>query len=89
MFDGKTKVMTFALLILIIAVIQIIAYYSIGRSHGAKLQISYPSMEEWIYLIIIGIVANWATTSLTKKFLGNEMSITDTIDSVVKGLSDR
>ncbi len=89
MLDENTKVMIFFLLIVVIAVIQIIAYYSIGKSHGGKLQIAYPSMEEWIYLIIIASVANWATTSVVKNFIGHEINITDTIGSVVKNLSDK
>ncbi len=41
------------ILILVIAIIKVIAVYSVGRSHGGKLQLHFPKLNEWVIIIVI------------------------------------
>lgn len=41
------------ILILVIAIVKVIAVYSVGRSHGGKLQFHFPNLQEWVIIIVI------------------------------------
>ncbi len=62
MFEERSNsaIAAFIIIIIIIAVFQVIAYYSIGRSHGGKVEITFPTMKEWLYLAIIALITKWA-----------------------------
>ncbi len=66
--NSNSAAAAFVIIIILIAVFQVIAYYSIGRSHGGKFEITYPTMKEWLYLAIIAIIANWANSFFTDLF---------------------
>jgi hypothetical protein len=69
MFNFPSQVM---ILILIIAIIKIIAVYSVGRSHGQKgFKIQYPTLNEWVMIVIYIAIIGWIGTFVGKQLMGN------------------
>lgn len=60
------------ILILVIAIIKVIAVYSVGRSHGSRLQLQFPNLLEWVIIIVI-----LAIVGGVGGYVGREMFKTD------------
>jgi hypothetical protein len=67
--------------LLIIAILKVVVYYSIGRTHGGKFQFMFPDWKEWALIIFVTIVINWASTYIIKDIFEFGMS---SLDSDVK-----
>ena len=67
--------------LLIVAILKIVVYYSIGRTHGGKYQFIFPDMKEWAIIIVATVVINLASTYIIKNMFDSGMS---SVDSDVK-----
>ncbi len=66
---------------LIVAILKIVVYYSIGRTHGGKFEFMFPDMKEWAIIIIATVVINYASMYIVKNIFSSGMS---SMDSDVK-----
>lgn len=64
---NESTTSNFMILLLIIAIVKVIIVYSIGRSHGSKYQISIPTLQEWVMIIIIMLIIGF----IGKSFIGD------------------
>ncbi len=69
--------------LLIVAILKIVVYYSIGRTHGGKFEFLFPDLKEWAIIIIASIVINFASSYIIKHLFTSGMSL---VDSDVKNM---
>lgn len=70
--------------LLIIAILKVVVYYSIGRTHGGKFQFLFPDMKEWAIIIIATIVINYVGMYVVTNIFSSAMPYNRSVDSDVK-----
>jgi len=69
---------------IIIAILKVVVYYSIGRTHGGKFQFLFPDWKEWAIIILATIVINFVSMYAVKHIFGSAVSSLDS-DSKTMG----
>ncbi len=62
---------------IIVAILKVVVYYSIGRSHGGKFEFSFPDLKEWAIIIIATVVINYASMYIVKNIFSSAMPLAD------------
>ena len=70
----------FFILILILSIVKIMLFYSIGRSHSGKFQFYFPTLGEWCAIIIIILVLSFIQRYMIGRAIG---SATDNIGNML------
>ncbi len=63
--------------LLILTILKIVVYYSVGRTHGGKFQLMFPDLKEWGIIILAGVVLSAIGVYFIKNILKSEISSLD------------
>jgi hypothetical protein len=72
--------------LMIIAILKVVVYYSIGRTHGGKFQFLFPDVKEWAIIIIATVVINYIGMYVVKNIFSSAMPYNRSIDSDAKNM---